>query len=62
MCYNTRGYVVDRATFLFSGNSWGLPANTVDIALLTGTASGVPYDPISALEASNSSATISVQR
>ena len=21
--YNTRGYVVDRAVFLFSGNSWG---------------------------------------
>lgn len=62
VAYNTRGYVVDQATFLFSGNSWGLPANAVDIALLAGTASGAPYDPLSALEASNSSATISDQR
>ena len=31
VAYNTRGYVVDQATFLFSGNSWGLPANAVDI-------------------------------
>lgn len=60
--YNTRGYVVDGATFVFSGNSWGLPANAVDIALLSGTASGAPYDPLSALEASNSSATVSDQR
>ena len=29
--YNTRGYVVDRAIFLFSGNSWGNPENAVDI-------------------------------
>lgn len=43
--YNTRGFVVDGATFLFSGNSWGLPANAVDIALLAGTPSGAPYDP-----------------
>lgn len=62
VCYNTRGYVVDGADFLFSGNSWGLPANAVDIALLAGTASGAPYDPLSALEASNSSASISDQR
>ena len=60
--YHTRGYVVDQATFLFSGNSWGLPANAVDIALLAGTQTGAPYDPLSALEASNSSATISDQR
>lgn len=60
--YNTRGYVVDRAIFLFSGNSWGIPENAVDIALLAGTISGAPYDPLSALEASNSSATISDQR
>lgn len=60
--YNTRGYVVDRAIFLFSGNSWGLPANAVDIALLSGTLTGAPYDPLSALEASNSSATVSDQR
>ena len=62
VCYNTRGYVVDRARFLFSGNSWGLPANAVDIALLSGTLTGAPYDPLSALEASNSSATVSDQR
>ena len=60
--YNTRGFVVDRATFLFSGNSWGLPANAVDIALLAGTPSGAPYDPLAQLEASNSSATVSDQR
>ena len=60
--YNTRGYVVDRAIFLFSGNSWGIPENAVDIALLAGTTTGSPYDPLSALEASNSSATISDQR
>ena len=62
VAYNTRGYVVDGAVFLFSGNSWGIPANAVDIALLSGTTSGAPYDPLSALEASNSSATISDQR
>ena len=62
VCYNTRGYVVDRAIFLFSGNSWGLPANAVDIAPLSGTLTGAPYDPLSALEASNSSATVSDQR
>ena len=62
VCYNTRGYVVDRAIFLFSGNSWGLPANAVDIALLSGTLTGAPYDPLSALAASNRSATVSDQR
>ena len=60
--YNTRGYVVDGATFVFSGNSWGLPQNAVDIALLAGTPSGAPYDPLTALEASNSGATVSDQR
>ena len=62
VAFNTRGYVVDRAVFLFSGNSWGIPQNVVDIALLSGTKTGAPYDPFSALEASNSSATISDQR
>ncbi len=62
VCYDTRGYVVDRAVFLFSGNSWGIPENASDIALLAGTQSGAPYDPLSALEASNSEATISDQR
>ena len=60
--YNTRGFVVDQAIFLFSGNSWGIPENAVDIALLSGTITGAPYDPLSALEASNSDATISDQR
>lgn len=60
--YNTRGYVVDQAIFLFSGNSWGIPENAVDIALLAGTTTGAPYDPLSALQASNSNATISDQR
>lgn len=60
--FNTRGFVVDGAVFLFSGNSWGIPENAVDIALLAGTKTGSPYDPLSALSASNSSATISDQR
>ena len=60
--YNTRGYVVDRAIFLFSGNSWGNPENAVDIALLAGTITGAPYDPLSILSSSNSNATISDQR
>ena len=60
--YNTRGFVVDGAIFVFSGNSWGIPENAVDIALLSGTTSGAPYDPLTALSASNSNATISDQR
>ena len=59
VAYNTRGYVVDRAIFLFSGNSWGIPENAVDIALLAGTQTGEPYDPISELQSINSDATIS---
>ena len=62
MAFNTRGYVVDRALFLFSGNSWGIPENAVDIALLSGTVTGQPYDPLLALINSNSQATISDQR
>ena len=62
VAYNTRGFVVDQAIFLFSGNSWGIPQNAVDIALLAGTALGAPYDPLTALQASNSDATISDQR
>ena len=34
----------------------------MDIALLSGTTSGAPYDPLSALEESNSSASVSDQR
>ncbi|NNU78687.1 hypothetical protein HLQ16_22630 [Clostridium estertheticum] len=60
--YNTRGFVVDQAIFVFSGNSWGSPVNAVDIALLVGTISGSPYDPLTDLAANNSSATISDQR
>lgn len=60
--FNTRGYVVDGAVFQFSGNSWGIPQNAVDIALLSGTKTGAPYDPTSALTANNSNATISNQR
>lgn len=60
--YNTRGYVVDQATFLFFRNSWGIPENAVDIALLAGTTTGVPYDLILELETNNSNATISDQR
>ena len=60
--YNTRGYVVDRANVLFSGNSWGLPENAVDIALLAGTQSGAPYDPTTSLSQYNSSASLSDQR
>ena len=59
--YDTRGFVVDQALFEFSGNSWGIPENAVDIALLAGTTSGTPYDPLTALEASNSDATVSDQ-
>lgn len=60
--YNTRGYVVDQAVFLFFGNSWGIPENAVDIALLAGAKTGAPYDPLTALSSSNSDATISDQR
>lgn len=54
--FNTRGYVVDQAIFEFSGNSWGIPGNAVDIALLAGTTTGTPYDPLSLLESNNSDA------
>lgn len=60
--FNTRGWVVDGAVFVFSGNSWGTPANAVDIALLVGTITGPPYDPLTQLQDNNSSATISDQR
>ncbi|WP_243115296.1 right-handed parallel beta-helix repeat-containing protein [Mobilisporobacter senegalensis] len=60
--YNTRGFVVDQAIFVFSGNSWGIPENAVDIALLAGTITGAPYDPLLDLSSNNSAATISDQR
>jgi hypothetical protein len=62
IAYNTRGYVVDRSVFVFSDNSWGIPQNAVDIALLVGTITGAPYDPLTALSAYNNSAVISDQR
>ncbi|MET3505397.1 NTTRR-F1 domain [Halalkalibacter oceani] len=60
--YNTRGFVVDRAVFVFSGNSWGSPENAVDLALLAGTIAGPPYDPLTELSANNSSASIQDSR
>ena len=60
--FNTRGWVVDQALFQFSGNSWGEPENAVDIALLSGTTSGVPYSSVADLQANNSDANISDQR
>jgi hypothetical protein len=60
--YNTRGFVVDGAVFVFSDNAWGSPENAFDIALLVGTIVGPPYDPLSDLAANNSTATISDQR
>jgi hypothetical protein len=53
---------VDQAIFVFSGNSWGNPDNAVDIALLVGTITGPPYDPLANLSSDNSDATISDQR
>jgi len=60
--YNTRGWVVDRAIFVFSGNSWGIPENAVDIALLEDSISGPPYDPLTSLSVSNSNANIQDNR
>ena len=60
--FNTRGWVVDQALFQFSGNSWGEPENAVDIALLSGTTSGVPYASVADLQANNSNANVSDQR
>ncbi|HDR7592097.1 TPA: collagen-like triple helix repeat-containing protein, partial [Bacillus mycoides] len=60
--YNTRGFVVDSAIFQFSGNSWGNPVNATDIALLFGTISGPPYDPLTNLSSNNSNAVIDDQR
>lgn len=60
--FNTRGWVVDQALMQFSGNSWGSPANAVDIALLAGTTTSAPYDSVSDLQRNNSMANISDQR
>ncbi|MFD2877918.1 hypothetical protein ACFTAO_21025 [Paenibacillus rhizoplanae] len=60
--YNTRGFVNDRAVMVYSGNAWGSPVNAVDIALLVGTITGPPFDPLTALSANNSTATIQDSR
>ena len=61
--YNTKGgFLVDGAFTTFVGNSWGVPANDVDIVLLVGTTTGVPYNNLAALSAANNNATISDQR
>lgn len=62
VAFDARGYVVDGASVLFSGNSWGIPENAVDIALLAGTPSGASYDPTTALSEYNSQANISDER
>ncbi|WP_244226564.1 right-handed parallel beta-helix repeat-containing protein [Paenibacillus protaetiae] len=62
VAYNSRGYVVDRAIFVFSGNSWGIPENATDIALLVGTVTGPPYDPLTELSANNNQAAIEDNR
>lgn len=62
VAFNTRGWVVDQALFQFSGNSWGEPTNAVDIALLSGTTSGVPYNSVTELQENNSNANVSDQR
>lgn len=60
--YNTRGFVNDRAVMVYSGNAWGSPVNAVDIALLVGTITGPPFDPLTDLSANNSTATIQDSR
>lgn len=42
VAYNTRGYVVDGADFVFSGNSWGLPANAAGPAPAGGLPPAAP--------------------
>lgn len=60
--YNSRGFIVDGAIFVFSGNSWGSPENSIDIVLFPITPDGPPYDPIADLSANNSSASIQDER
>ncbi|WP_313891856.1 hypothetical protein [Psychrobacillus sp.] len=61
--YNTKGaFLVDGAFTTFVGNSWGIPANEVDIVLLDGTTMGSPYDDLTALSVANNNASISDQR
>jgi hypothetical protein len=58
--YETRGFVVDGAIFVFSGNAWGSPENATDIALLVGTPTGAPYDPLADLSANNSTLRLTI--
>ena len=61
--YNTKdGFLVDNATFTFTGNSWGVPPNGFDITLLAGTTYGAPYDDLAALSTANDNASINDQR
>lgn len=56
----TRGWVIDGALMTFSGNTWS--GNAFDIALLSSTPFGAPYDPLSSLIANNNGAKLSDQR
>lgn len=56
----SRGWVIDGALMVFTGNTWS--GNAVDIAILSATAFGPPYDPISSLISNNNGASISDQR
>jgi hypothetical protein len=60
--YNSRGFVVDKAAFIFSGNSWGPVENASDIAILDGTPYSFPYNDLSHLSRSNNAAIIDDQR
>lgn len=56
----SRGWVIDGALMVFTGNTWS--GNAVDIAILSSTEFGPPYDPISSLISNNNGASISDQR
>lgn len=56
----TRGWVIDGALMVFTGNTWS--GNAVDIAILSSTEFGPPYDPLSSLISNNNGASISDQR
>ena len=61
--YNTKGGIlIDGALIVIEGNGWGIPANEVDIELLPGTTTGVPYEDVAHLCSSNNNAAISDQR
>jgi hypothetical protein len=62
--FNTKGgFIVDNASFVLQGNSWGNPPNEFDIVLLISTPCNSPlYDPTTSLSANNNGASISDQR